>query len=287
MKQSSQSRLSRPVARLLSAAALIAVAAVAASASEPLASAWLDGFNNKARLMAGRAATQPENQLYAAIEIAMPDGWKTYWRTPGDAGGVPPDFNWDASENLAAMRVLYPAPHRIVDKSGSTFGYKDRVTFPVEITAKDTTKPVTLRLKAAYGVCKELCVPAEAELTLVVPPAPDVSEHITETLAKVPVKQPVAGRDPALAAWRVATDSGKPRLVLDVTDAPGTDNDAFVEGPEGVYLAPTKKVSTAAGRSVYELDLTDGIDLAALKGKALTVTMTAAGGQSEQAITLD
>jgi DsbC/DsbD-like thiol-disulfide interchange protein len=287
MKQSSHSWLTRSISRLLSATVLIAIVAHAAQAAEPLASAWFDGFNNKARLIAGRAANQPENKLFAAIEIAMPDGWKTYWRTPGDAGGVPPEFNWDASENLAVARVLYPAPHRIVDKSGATFGYKDHVTFPVEITAKDATQPVTLRLKAAYGVCKELCVPAEAELTLVVPPSLDVAEPITVALANVPAKQPVAGRDPALAAWRVATDGGKPRLVLDVTDAPGTDNDAFVEGPEGIYLAPAKKVSSASGRSVYELDLTDGVDIAALKGKALTVTMTASGGQSEQVITLD
>jgi DsbC/DsbD-like thiol-disulfide interchange protein len=287
MKQSSQSLLTRAIARLLSATVLIAIAAPTASAGEPLASAWFDGFNNKARLLAGRAANQPESQRFAAIEIAMPDGWKTYWRTPGEAGGVPPEFNWDASDNLAAARVLYPAPHRLVDKSGATFGYKGHVTFPVEITAKDASQPVTLRLKASYGVCKELCVPAEAELTLVVPPALDVSEHITAELAKVPAKDPVAGRDPTLAAWRVDTGGGKPRLVLDVSDAPGQDNDAFVEGPEGIYLAPAKKVSSASGRSVYELDLADGVELAALKGKKLTVTMTASGGQSEQVITLD
>ena len=43
----------------------------------------------------------------------------------------------------------------------------DRVVFPVSITAADPAKPVKLRLFMEYGVCKDICIPARAELSLV------------------------------------------------------------------------------------------------------------------------
>ena len=97
----------------------------------------------------------------------MQPGWKTYWRYPGDSG-VPPRFDFSGSENLAAAKVLYPAPHLFTDESGNSLGYKDSVTFPLQVTPKQKGKPVTLRLKLDYAICEKLCVPAQgsAELAL-------------------------------------------------------------------------------------------------------------------------
>ncbi len=101
----------------------------------------------------------------------MADGWKTYWRNPGDAGGVPPYFDWAGSENLAGAKVLFPAPSRLKDASGDSVGYKKVVVLPVEVTAKDPAKPVTFKLAMEFGVCREICVPAEAKLSLAMPAA--------------------------------------------------------------------------------------------------------------------
>ncbi len=256
-------------------------AGLAAQAGTPAAvSPWTDGFNNKARLVAGRASAAAGGPIYAGLEIAMPAGWKTYWRSPGEAGGIPPEFDWSGSENLATVRVLYPVPHRLVDKGGATIGYKDHILFPVVVEAKDISKPVTLTLKAAYGVCKELCVPAEAELTLAIAPDVGPSAEIEDALKTVP-GVPVAGRDPALTAWRIETADGKPKLILDVTDPGGDVGDAFADVPDGTYLPLPKMVSASSGRLIYEVDLTDGVDLKALKGKSITVTLAGSKGQSE------
>jgi len=48
-----------------------------------------------------------------------------------------------------------------------------------------------------------------------------------------------------------------------------------------------KRVGDAAGKAVFEVDLTDGVDLKDLKGKPLTVTMIDGKGQSETTITLE
>lgn len=266
-------------------ASLCAAAPVAADA-QALASDWHKGFNNQARLIAGRGDMGSGGRLFAGLEIAMPDGWKTYWRTPGDAGGVPPEFDWTGSENLAEAKVLYPAPRRLTDKSGVVVGYAGSVIFPVELAAADASKPIRLRLKASYGVCKDLCVPAEADLTLDVPPDAGPANEIDAALAAVPRAPPRNGIDPKLAAWSIDRTSGKPRMVLEAAYPSQTAGDAFVEAPGGVYLPLPEPAGEKNGRAIFALDLSD-VDLAALKGEALTVTLVGESGQSETKIVLD
>ncbi|MBS0267608.1 MAG: hypothetical protein JSS54_01370 [Proteobacteria bacterium] len=253
----------------------------------PVASEWHEGFNNKARLLAGSATRDGASGLYAGVEVAMPDGWKTYWRSPGDAGGVPPEFDWQGSANLASATVLFPAPHRMHDKAGDVVGYKNGVFFPVSVKPADPTKPVTLHAKVAYGVCKDICIPAEAELQLVIPPGVGASEELTNILVHVPVTKPRPGIDPTLAGWHLDQNGGKPKLVLNVETAQLATADAFVEAPGGLYVPLPKRVKDASGKAVFEVDLTDGVDVKDLKGKPLTVTMIDGKGQSETTITLE
>jgi DsbC/DsbD-like thiol-disulfide interchange protein len=277
----------RIATRLALALFALNAAAIAAAAAEKVASDWFQGFNNKARLLAGRAVRDDEPGIYAGVEIEMPEGWKTYWRSPGDAGGVPPEFDWQGSENLAGTQVLYPAPHRLRDKAGDVVGYKDHVLFPVAVTPKDASKPVILHGKVAYGVCKDICIPAEVELQIAIPHDIATSDTLNNVLARVPRPHARPGVDPLLAAWHLDQTTGKPKLVLSVETASPGGIDAFVEAPAGVYVPLPKHVADAAGKAVFEVDLTDGVDIKDLKGKPLTVTMIDDKGQSETTITLE
>lgn len=243
--------------------------------AETLSSDWVEGFNNKVRLLAG-AAGAPKTP-YAGVEISMPAGWKTYWQAPGEAGGIAPEFDWTGSVNLKEARVRFPVPHRLVDKAGAAIGYKDHVVFPVSVKAEDPGKPVDLKLKVAYGACKDICIPAEAELALTLPPDASESTDLAEALTRVPGD--AGERDPKLSAWRI-DEQGKPKLVLEVADPGGSGGDAFLSGPESLYLPLPKKVSDDAGKAVYEVDLTDGVDLKDLKDKVITVTLSGVTGQS-------
>jgi DsbC/DsbD-like thiol-disulfide interchange protein len=256
-------------------------------AAAPVTSDWVKGYDTKTRLIAGRAALDGQQGLYAGVEVAMPHGWKTYWRVPGDAGGVPPEFDWKGSQNLAETRVLYPAPHRLHDKAGDAVGYKDNVIFPVLLTPKDKTKPVVLQGKVDYGLCKDICIPAEAEFQITIPPGVGQSSELTETLTRVPQSQARAGVDPKLAAWHLDRSSGKAKLVLNVDAASPETADAFVVAPGDTYVPLPKRVADVGGKAVFEVDLTDGVDIKDLTGKPLTVTMIDAKGQSETTITLE
>lgn len=280
-------KLAIAMSAAVAALSLVAVAA-RSEPSAPVASDWVKGFDNQARLVAGQASRDGKTDLYAGVEVAMPEGWKTYWRSPGDAGGVPPDFDWQASENLASADVLYPAPHRLHDKAGDAIGYKDSVIFPVRLTPKDATKPVVLHGKVEYGLCKDICIPAEAELKVVIPPDVGPSAKLSDTLARVPQSKPRSGIDPKLADWRFDTQEEKAKLILDVETASPDRADAFVVAPGGIYVPLPRRIAAESGKAVFEVDLAaDGVDLKDLKGKPLTVTMVDGKGQSETTITLD
>ena len=101
---------------------------------------WTGHKAGRVRLLAstvpasGGARIKPA-KLYAGVHVKLADGWKTYWRQPGEAG-VPPGFDWAGSVNVAEARVLFPVPQRLIE-AGMSLGYKHEVVFPVEITPSD------------------------------------------------------------------------------------------------------------------------------------------------------
>ncbi|MEM8976867.1 MAG: protein-disulfide reductase DsbD domain-containing protein, partial [Pseudomonadota bacterium] len=77
------------------------------------ATKWSVGHKSQTRLIVGSMpGDQGQPVYYAGLEIKMEPGWKTYWRQPGDDGGIPPYFNWSKSVNLKDTKVLYPTPKR-------------------------------------------------------------------------------------------------------------------------------------------------------------------------------
>lgn len=276
----------RLTAAIFSLIAFGAGIAPSSGSADGLASGWHAAYNSKARLVGGLATPPTGGSLktFAGVELALQPDWKTYWRMPGDSGGLAPMFSFEGSRNLADAVVHYPAPQRLADPAGTSIGYKGSVVFPIAVTALDRSQPVELAVKIEYGICREICVPAEAALALTlpadaVPPAPD---GLQKALVRVPVpaaaKRP---RDPTLASGRV--DGARQRLVFEVAYPAGAQGiDALVEAPDGIYLPlPQKTADDGRGRATFELDLTDGVELAELSGKRLTLTLLASTGQSE------
>lgn len=262
-----------PAAVLAGLAALLTLDGSIARAE--LASPWVEGHSSRARLIGGAGM--------AGIELQLPEGWKTYWRTPGDAG-VPPAFDWSGSKNLAGAEVLYPAPKRFSDRAGDTVGYKGNLTLPVRLKAEDPAKPIDVQLSIDYGVCKDICIPAQAKLALTVPPDAAMPDELAEAMAKIPTSADArrAG-DPRLKRAVADLDSAKPHILLETEFPGGAEHvDAFVEAPDGLYLPLPKKIADdGKGAVTFDIDLGKDVDIAALKGKQLTATIVSDKGQSE------
>jgi DsbC/DsbD-like thiol-disulfide interchange protein len=267
----------------------MAMALAIPAAAQGIATPWVDGYNSKTRLIAATLGT-PKPMVNAGIEISMAPGWKTYWRNPGDAGGVPPNLDWSASSNVAAVKMLFPAPSRLKDSSGDSIGYKSTVVFPLDVTPKDATKPVDLKLAIEFGVCREICVPAEAKLSLTVPVSGSVGQDksvldiLTATHASIPRK--LADRrptDPDLKSVVATLTGDKPNLVIEAAFPGGaTGADLFLEASDGVYVPMSAVPATITGNVArFTVDLSTGVEPGELRGRTLTLTFVSPTGASE------
>lgn len=105
-----------------------------------------------------------DGAYHAALRLTLKDGWKTYWRAPGDAG-IPPSFSWRGSRNLGDVDITWPTPQVFLTSGLRTIGYLDQLVLPIEITPEQQGKPIRLKGKMELGVCKEVCVPADLKFS--------------------------------------------------------------------------------------------------------------------------
>ena len=106
--------------------------------------------------------TDAEGQRIAALELVLEPGWKTYWRSPGDAG-LPPEFNWKGS-NIGEVTFHWPAPEVIVSDGVRTLGYHDRLVLPFTVTPEQAGQPVGISAQVNFGLCENICIPASLDL---------------------------------------------------------------------------------------------------------------------------
>jgi len=266
---------------------------VVVSSDQPLhaggqesATAWQQQEHSRLRLLASsRVPFRGKLRTMAAVQIELDQGWKTYWRTP--LNGFPPTLDWAASTNLEAAKVLWPAPERLPNATGLlAFGYKKAVTFPVLVTPKDEGKPVQLSLRIKYGVCKNVCIPIETDLRLAVSPSTGTTYRrvLRSALERVPKRQRRGVYCPhRLLAAKRRTVNGKPSLLIKTAyQEQVTDLDLFVEAQPGIELpVPARQPLASRGRLYHVLSFGSASALDALKGKTLTLTMTADQGSCE------
>ncbi|WP_435163897.1 protein-disulfide reductase DsbD domain-containing protein [Falsirhodobacter sp. 1013] len=100
----------------------------------------------------------------AAFQIQLASGWKTYWRSPGDAG-IPPTFDWKGSTNVRAVHFHWPVPEVFETAGMQTIGYHRELVLPIEVVPADPSRPVHLQARVDMGVCRDVCVPTEVALT--------------------------------------------------------------------------------------------------------------------------
>jgi DsbC/DsbD-like thiol-disulfide interchange protein len=228
-------------------------------------SPWDSDIRSAARLVAANAREESGRRvLRAGVEIKLEPGWKTYWRYPGDSG-VPPTFDFSASENVKDVTVLYPAPVRFPDGAGGhSIGYKGAVVLPVRIVPVDASRPVTLRMKLDYAACEKLCVPAKAKTELKLSGSTsNYDEAVKAAEARVPRHGKVGegasdGHTPSILSAKRGTDGGKPRVMVDVAAPDNAGVELFAEGPTPDWALPLPEpvAGAPAGtrRFAFELD---------------------------------
>jgi DsbC/DsbD-like thiol-disulfide interchange protein len=206
------------------------------------------------------------------LHIHLAEGWKTYWRIPGE-GGVPPTIEF-AGRNLKSFTVSHPVPVRHKDASGESIGYDTDVVFPVHLVPEDTRKPVLAEMKAFIGVCEEICIPVQLEATETLLPSirkPEDLNLIKTWQSKVP--KPTTGF--------VTNVTLEGNALIATLSAPVID--IFVEplsGPPHHFKAPSQS------RNIARLETIGHKPLIGLRGTEIRLTIVTATESLEQTLTV-
>jgi len=202
------------------------------------ASQWTNDPHGSARLISAVEATGSSEQLDMGLQLRLPTGWHTYWRSPSDAG-IPPSIDWKGSVNFAGAEIGWPAPVRLPALGGlETVGYEDGVVLPIAIRLEQPGAPLHLHAEADYASCQEICVPEHASLDLVLSSGlarpGEQASLIAEARTRVPGDLAAA----QLKLLGVVVEAQQGNAVLTVglatTGASFRSPDLFVEGLKGV-----------------------------------------------------
>jgi suppressor for copper-sensitivity B len=254
--------------RLLVAALILLLPATASAA--PAASAWAATAETRVRLISALTGAAGARSVPLGLQFVLKPGWKTYWRSPGDAG-VPVTLDWTGSANLASAEISWPAPRRFSLFGLDTFGYEDEVVLPIAARPADPEKPLSLRLKANYLVCEKICIPYTAALSLDLPASRPAPSDFAQLIDRYQSRVPSEGQGLKLLSARAEGN----RLAVAVASVlPLSAPDLLVEGPAGLHF-PAPKVTLEQGGRVAKLTIDAARDdkAPALAGTPLLLTV--------------
>ncbi|MFN5030193.1 MAG: protein-disulfide reductase DsbD family protein [Burkholderiales bacterium] len=122
----------------------------------------------EAQLVARHTTFQPGKPIEAALRLKIIDHWHTYWRNPGDSG-LPTKLKWTLPEGFTAGEIQWPYPKKLPLGPLMNFGYEGEVLHLVNIQTPATfprSAKITLKAKADWLVCADVCIPEEGVVSL-------------------------------------------------------------------------------------------------------------------------
>jgi thiol:disulfide interchange protein DsbD len=258
-------------------ATFMALAAVGVSlpravlAAEPV-HAEVKTEHNDVELVPETTAAAPGGTLYVALRQVITPGWHTYWRNPGDAGQAT-SLTWTLPPGWSAGDIVWPAPEQ--DLTGPIMNYvlTGEVYLPVPLAVPASAKPgetVTLKAAVSWLVCKDVCIPEDANLTLTLPVTaatpttdPHYGQAIAQTLAEAPKAAGLDARFQAQGAVLKLAATGGPLKGADASHAYFFPYDGTVidqakaqsaqAGPDGVTLTIPAGYAFTHGKAPAEM----------------------------------
>ena len=247
--------------KTLMAGALLTLAFAASLLSDVVAAAPVKTQHVEAELFAETTGAAPGSTLYVALRQKITPGWHTYWRNPGDAGQAT-SIAWTLPAGWSAGDIVWPTPERYIAGPLMNYVFSDEVYLPVPITVPADAQPgqtVTLKAAADWLVCKDVCVPEDATLTLDVPvlaapqTSPIAGKAIADTLAAAP--------KPAGLKATFSADASAVTLSITGDAVKGQDvAHAYFYPYNGAVIEQIKPQSAARGPDGLTMTLAPGYD---------------------------
>lgn len=136
--------------------------------SAPLLAAPVSAPHVTVELVTPAPAIVAPDSIEAGLHFKLDPGWHVYWLNPGDSG-LPPTIKWTLPPAFHAGELQFPTPKRLPLGPFMDFGYETEVLFPIQIQADASFKAgqhAALAGRVDWLVCREVCIPGKANLTL-------------------------------------------------------------------------------------------------------------------------
>lgn len=229
-------------------------------------------------LLGASAALGEGGPILLGVRIEPRHGWKTYWRSPGESG-LPPVFTFRAHDNTDQPQIKWPAPKRLHLQGQESYGYDGPVIFLFYVQPHDATKPVKLEIQVDYAVCKDICVPEQVALHLILPPGlanatPD-RDALQAALARVP-RQQDKNSQPRIGAAYVQKNGAQTVLLVKAEASQGFNMpDLFADGPADLlFSAPQVSYLSGRQQAAFSLAVTQLDPAQPVIGQTITLTLT-------------
>lgn len=214
---------------------ILSVALAAIIAPPVAAQSWIDDV---VRIEVLDGGTTQDGKYRTAIRFTLADGWKTYWRAPGDAG-IPPEFSWRGSRNVAATQITWPTPD-VFDQNGMrSVGYERELVLPIDVEPATPGKPVRLKGKVDLGVCKDVCIPSTVKFDHVLDPNASTHPAILAARSNRPFSEQEAGVTSAKCVVSPTADGFRVEAHIRMPHAGGSEYTVTEAGNPQVWVSET------------------------------------------------
>ena len=106
--------------------------------------------------------------------------WHTYWKNPGDSG-LPTQLEWALPPGLTTGPVAWPLPRKLPVADMTNYGFEGQALLVVPLTVGPQfnagASSVDVQLKASWLVCRQECIPQEAQLRTTLAPRSSQAAH--------------------------------------------------------------------------------------------------------------
>lgn len=252
-------------------------------------SQWAKQPHVRIQLLSDKDAIAKDEDFNLGIRFVMDAGWHVYWINPGDSG-LPTTAVWELPPGAQVGPIAWPTPERIPLLPLMNYGYSGDELFTLVARSPVDFKT---KVKLSWLICRQECIPGNAELSLTIPlaekakPVKNLEHAFAEAKTRLPhASASIAWREEgdfwvlALPTWK---ESGAPYFFSEASDL--VEHSAAQEWKKGELWVPKSRslgssnarppvqwfgvVASEAGTAAWRVEL---------DSSALAVGATSGGG---------
>lgn len=233
--------------RVLRVGAVVSAGAILMMSAGPVEAQTHDGIELvEARLIANSETVVPGRPITLGLHLKMAPGWHTYWEYSGDAG-LPVSLDLELPDGFRTTGLQWPVPHRMVEPGDlEVYAYKDEVLLLMRVfpPARMEESEIVINGHSDWLVCKEICLPGEAEVSLTLEVGDQLTPSHTDLFERFQRQLPERLRGRADEPVKVSWSRDEGALLLEVEGSPDWTYDFYpLPSPEVMVGHPETTTS--------------------------------------------